>query len=142
MSEQRFAVIDTNAAISYYLGNKSEAHAAISHLRQICLLLASEETLAEFQDVMLREKFARIPVSIRRSFIANYRELVTVILPHVQVRDCIDPTDNKFLSLAVSGNASVILSDDKHLRQLHPFRGVDIVSPKTYLQRTGISLSR
>jgi putative PIN family toxin of toxin-antitoxin system len=132
---ERYVVIDTNAVISYYLGNRSDAHAAISHLRQSSRLLACAETLAEFQDVILREKFARIPTALRASFIENYRELVTVIRPHVQIHDCVDPKDNKFLSLAVSGNASLILTDDNHLLQLHPFRGIDILSPTDFLSR-------
>jgi putative PIN family toxin of toxin-antitoxin system len=128
-----YAVIDTNSAISYYLGNKSEAHAAVDRLRRSSTLLASEETLAEFQDVILREKFARIPLALRASFLSNYQELVTVIRPRIQVNDCIDPKDNKFLSLAISGDAQLILTSDQHLLRMNPYRGIRIVKPEQFL---------
>lgn len=49
------------------------------------------------------------------------------------VRACRDPKDDKFLSLAVSGGADLILTGDKDLLDLHPFRGIAIVSPQQYL---------
>jgi predicted nucleic acid-binding protein len=46
---------------------------------------------------------------------------------------CRDPTDDKFLELAVSGNADLILSGDKDLLTLHPFRGIPIVTPAAFV---------
>jgi putative PIN family toxin of toxin-antitoxin system len=48
---------------------------------------------------------------------------------------CRDPRDDKFLSLAVSGNADLIITGDKDLLVLHPFRGIDIIRPIDYLSR-------
>jgi putative PIN family toxin of toxin-antitoxin system len=42
---------------------------------------------------------------------------------------CRDPTDDKFLELAVSGNADLILSGDKDLLAHHPFRSIPVVTP-------------
>jgi len=81
----------------------------------------------------MHEKFDRIPYQLRLSFIAEYQQAVILIEPQVPITDCADPKDNKFLSLAVSGKAPLILSDDDHLLRLHPFR--DIISPKKYLER-------
>jgi putative PIN family toxin of toxin-antitoxin system len=55
--------------------------------------------------------------------------------PQVQISACVDPKDNKFLSLAVSGTAKLILSDDKHLLALNPFLDIDILTPTDYLAR-------
>ncbi|HEY3848734.1 MAG TPA: putative toxin-antitoxin system toxin component, PIN family, partial [Acetobacteraceae bacterium] len=46
---------------------------------------------------------------------------------------CRDPTDDKFLELAVSGKADLILSGDKDLLTLHPFRSIPIVAPATFV---------
>jgi len=48
---------------------------------------------------------------------------------------CRHPKNDKFLSLAVSGNADLILTGDKDLLLLHPFRGIDILNPTDYLSR-------
>jgi uncharacterized protein len=61
----------------------------------------------------------------------------------VKVKDvitvCRDPKDDKFLELAVSGQANHIVSGDDDLLVLHPFRGVAIVTPAAFL--AGLSAS-
>ena len=46
-----------------------------------------------------------------------------------------DPEDNKFLELAVNGNANVIVSGDADLLALHPFRGIPIEAPAKFMIR-------
>jgi predicted nucleic acid-binding protein len=41
--------------------------------------------------------------------------------------------DNKFLELALSGQADCIVSGDHDLLVLHPFRGIPIVTPRGFL---------
>ena len=135
LMSKSFAVVDTSVVIGFYLGRKSPAHAAFLSLRHSHNLLASQETLEEFHDVLLRKRFDRIPRDLRLAFISEYERTVNPLVPHIQIRACIDPKDDKFLSLAVSGNASLVLTSDDHLLRLNPFRGVDILSPAQYLKR-------
>ena len=44
------------------------------------------------------------------------------------ITECRDPNDDKFLELAVSTNASCIVTGDKDLLVLHPFRGIPILN--------------
>ncbi len=46
---------------------------------------------------------------------------------------CRDPKDDKFLELAVSGQADLIISSDNDLLVLHPFRGISILKPAAFL---------
>jgi putative PIN family toxin of toxin-antitoxin system len=58
-----------------------------------------------------------------------------VIVEIVQrIRACRNPKDDTFLEVAVNGSASVIVTGDRELLSLHPFRGIDISSPKAYLE--------
>ena len=51
---------------------------------------------------------------------------------------CRDPADDKFLELALSGNASHIITGDNDLLTLHPFRSISIIPPALFLaQQTG-----
>ena len=43
-----------------------------------------------------------------------------------------DPDDNKILECAVTAQANLIVSMDKHLLRLKQFRGIAIVHPKTF----------
>jgi hypothetical protein len=45
-----------------------------------------------------------------------------------------DPADNKYLELAVEGEADYIVSGDKHLKKLKSFRGIEIVEPGAFLK--------
>ena len=47
---------------------------------------------------------------------------------------CREPKDNKFLELAISGNATHIITGDKDLLEFHPFRGIPILTPKQFLE--------
>nr|WP_232285716.1 putative toxin-antitoxin system toxin component, PIN family [Crocosphaera chwakensis] len=53
------------------------------------------------------------------------------------MNECRDPKDNKFLEVAVNGNATHIITGDKDLLELHPFRGISILKPKQFLQIIG-----
>jgi predicted nucleic acid-binding protein len=46
-----------------------------------------------------------------------------------------DPSDDKFLEAAVAGNASYIISGDKHLLRLSEFQGIQILKPRDFAQR-------
>jgi predicted nucleic acid-binding protein len=49
------------------------------------------------------------------------------------IRASRDPKDDKFLNAAVNGRAGVIVTGDRDLLDLNPFRGIAIVTPATYL---------
>jgi uncharacterized protein len=51
-----------------------------------------------------------------------------------RIAACRDPKDDKFLELAVNGHADLILTGDKDLLVLNPFREIPIVSAATFVQ--------
>lgn len=55
--------------------------------------------------------------------------------PRVQIFECRDPDDNKYLELSVDGKVDYIITGDKDLFILDPFRGISIVRPDEFLAR-------
>jgi predicted nucleic acid-binding protein len=51
----------------------------------------------------------------------------------VPIAVCRDPKDDKFLEVAVAGQADVIVSGDEDLLILDPYAGIPIVSPRGFL---------
>ena len=51
-----------------------------------------------------------------------------------RIAACRDPTDDKFLELAVNGRADLIISGDADLLALNPFRDIAIVTPADFVQ--------
>ena len=55
----------------------------------------------------------------------------------VRINDCRDPSDNKFLELAVSGRATHIITGDGDLLGLDPFQGKPVLTPGEFLRQIG-----
>lgn len=53
----------------------------------------------------------------------------------VRINNCRDPSDNKFLELAVSGQATYIVTGDNDLLILYPVRGKPVLTPDEFLQQ-------
>ena len=49
------------------------------------------------------------------------------------IQVCGDPKDDKFLELAVKGSARLIITGEADLLALHPFHGIEILTPARYL---------
>ena len=70
----------------------------------------------------------------RLEFLAVLLREATLIQVDVHIGACRDPKDDKFLELAVTGQADCIVSGDQDLLVLHPFRGVPIVTPRGFVE--------
>jgi predicted nucleic acid-binding protein len=51
-----------------------------------------------------------------------------------RIAGCRGPTDDKFLELTVNGHADLIVTGDRDLLALNPFRGIPIVTPAAFVQ--------
>jgi predicted nucleic acid-binding protein len=49
------------------------------------------------------------------------------------ITECRDPKDNKFLELAVDAQVDYLVSGDKDLLVLDPFRGIPVLSAQDFL---------
>lgn len=90
----------------------------------------SRETLAELVTVLRRDKFERWrPEAERAKFIEEFMRAVRLVTITMTGTGCRDLTDDKFLSLALSANASIIVSSDPDLLVMNPYEGVEIIDP-------------
>jgi uncharacterized protein len=129
------AVADTNVVVSAFISPHSVAAMALETLRKEYRILASFETLAELHEVVIRDKFSKVPLADRETLFSDYMEAVEIVRPTILVQACRHPKDDKFLSLAVSGKATLVLTGDGDLLALHPFLGVEVLTPADYLAR-------
>lgn len=54
------------------------------------------------------------------------------ILPHTV---CKDEDDDKFISCAISTETSIIISGDKLLLHCSGYRNIEVISPKSFVDR-------
>jgi len=130
MRTRERVVIDTNVLISGLLSTTSTparaVHKAVTHAQPV----STTETLRELIGKLLSPKFDRYVRREQRDallqHVASLVEIVDVLQP---IRASRDPKDDKFLEAAVNGRADVIVTGDKDLLDLNPFRGIAIVTP-------------
>jgi putative PIN family toxin of toxin-antitoxin system len=85
---------------------------------------------------MLPQKFDKyLPLIERQELLATFAESSLFINPTEEINECRDPKDNKYLELAVAGQAECIVTGDNDLLVLHPFRGIDILTVQDFLAR-------
>ena len=139
MSVLRRVVLDTSTLVSAALRVGSVPHQALLKALGSCELCASSATLNELEQVLKRDKFDRyLNTQTRLSFVALIRQHTHLF--DVQEADelsvqsaCRDPKDNKFLALALVCEADTIISSDKDLLALNPWRSIPVLTPAGFI---------
>jgi putative PIN family toxin of toxin-antitoxin system len=132
-SNHRF-VFDVNVLVSAALFKNSKPRRAFDKAIDNGTIIISVPVLSELNEVLDREKFKKyIAVEEKRIFLSLlFKEAaLEEIVEEIEV--CRDPKDDKDLELAVSGKAKFIITGDKDLLVLNPFRGINIVKPEAFL---------
>jgi putative PIN family toxin of toxin-antitoxin system len=128
-------VIDTNTLISAHLIKDSNPRRAYQHVLDWGILVQSKETFIEFAEKFAHSKFDRYISLENRIKAINELEVRCMVIPiHEEIIACRDPKYDKFLSLAWNSKADFLISGDKDLLVMHPFRNVPIVNPAQFLE--------
>lgn len=134
------AVVDTNLFISGLFGRDSlSARLQDLWINREFELVTSIEILKEVSRVLryprIRQKFNPKEETLKRFFRLVFRKALITKDIYKTDRIADDPSDNKFLSCALEGEADYIISRDPHLRNVKQFHGINIVDVKTFLQK-------
>lgn len=129
-------VFDTNVVVSALLLSGSVPAQALSRAEDAGTVLISGEMLAELAGVLSRPKLKPYidEADIVGTLARIDRSWERVAILH-QVAACRDPGDDKVLETAINGRADAIVTGDRDLLVLGPFRGVAILSPAELLDR-------
>lgn len=136
MTTSKRYVIDTNVLVSALLFAESKPARVVFSLLATNTLLTSLPALQELEMVLHRKKFDRyLTLEEREAFVTKFALTTQVIDIEESVQACRDPKDDKFLEIAVNGQADVIVTGDPDLLVLHPFRGVAILTAGAVLDK-------
>lgn len=98
-------------------------------------LLVSDDTLEELSIVLARTKFNQyISLEDRQEFLRKLLRITEKVTITKRLKACRDPRDDKFLEVAINGQATIILTGDEDLLVLNPLNKFEIVSPVDYLK--------
>lgn len=135
MNKKRI-ILDTNVLISGLMLPSSKPQQIFDLVTQNHVILISEATLAELFKTFIRPKFDKyLSLEKRLAFVASLKQKAEMIEITESIADCRDPKDNKFLELAVSGNADFLITGDRDLLVLNPFKHTEIITVADFLTR-------
>jgi hypothetical protein len=127
-------VIDTNILISGLMAVNSLPQQVFDYATSQAILLISNEVQSEIENVISRPKLQKyITLEQRNKFLTELSQQVKRVTINQQIRACRDPKDDKFLELAVCGEANYIITGDADLLDLHPFQNISIIKAASFL---------
>jgi len=126
-------VLDTNILVSGLLGGT--ATEVIKQWRVGAFtLIVSAEIMAEYKAVLRRPKF-KLPGWVIEELLEYIREHAEWVTPDREIHEIArDPSDNKFLEAAVSGQANWLVSGDNDLLDLSEFEGTPVIPSWEFLR--------
>jgi len=130
------AVVDTSALVSALLFGGGPGKLVSLWQRGRIVPLVSRDVLLEYVRVLGYPKFALDAEDIKgliEEHVLPFAEMVIVEEAPAVVPE--DPADDKFLALALVGGAGFLISGDRHLLALKRYRGVEILTPRQFLER-------
>jgi uncharacterized protein len=127
-------VLDTNVFVSAVLKTNSLPFIAVRWVERHGGLLKSAATEHELLGVLARPYIASVMLPSFRQDLAALLARAELVPIAELIAVCRDPTDDKFLELAVNGHADVIVTGDAALLALNPFRNIPIVNPTAFVR--------
>ena len=135
MNSVKRYVFDTNIIVSALLFNKSLPGQTFTRSLDDGTILISQALIEELKDVLGRDKFNRyVTLEERETFLESLVRESELVEITEKVQASRDPKDDQILELAVSGNASFVVTGDDDLLILNPFRDIPIVTAAALLQ--------
>lgn len=135
-------VLDTNVVISSLLASTSKPAEIFGFWEAERFDVAiSPHLLDELRraiQYLQVAKYLKMSDDALNEFLRRYAMFAIYVEPQIKleiIKD--DPDDNRVLECAVTGNASFIITGDKHLLNLKEFRGIVILPPSGFLTLLG-----
>ena len=130
-------VIDTNVFISSFFGGIPREIINLWKEGDIVLCL-SQSIVEEYIEVLNRLglKDKNELFKLIKLFAEGYNSVFAANTPELNVVKN-DPDDNKFIECAVELESKVIVSGDKHLREVRKYIDIEIISPREFIERFG-----
>ena len=129
-------VIDTSILMSAAISGQSKPRQVLDHIASRGRLLFCEQTMFEITSRFYREKFDRwLTSNERKQFLEILVKATRWVSITGTLRACRDPNDDMFLETALLGQADAIITGDKDLLVLHPFKDIPILTAADFLEQ-------
>ena len=129
-------VADTNTVVSAFLWGGAPADVLTAAREQRLTLITSATLIAELEEVLAREKFAKRITGVGSTvadLLVGYRGLAQLVRTTPMAPVSRDPDDDHVLACALAADARLIVTRDQDLLTLDPFRDIRILAAREAL---------
>lgn len=131
-----YIVIDTNVLISAGLLPQSKTAQVLALAVENFVIAQSRDTWHELETRIARPKFDRyFGENGRLRHLVQIAQSIQQFEVTVQIAVSHDKTDDKFIELAITSGAAILISGDPHLKDVRAYQGVEILSPSLFFER-------
>ncbi|MCG2769152.1 MAG: putative toxin-antitoxin system toxin component, PIN family [Chloroflexota bacterium] len=131
-------VLDANVFVSGFISERGSPAKILAYWKEEKFdVVVSLAILQELERVLhyprLQERYS-LPENDIQRFLRLLRRQAIEVEPSEKLSVITrDPTDDRYLECALAGEATVIVSGDRHLLDLGEYRGVQILSPAGFI---------
>lgn len=131
-----YIVIDTNVLISAGLLPQSKTAQVLALAVEHFVIAQNQQTWHELETRIARPKFDRyFGDSGRMAHLVKIAQSMQHFEVTAEVAVSRDPTDDKFIALALDAGASILISGDPDLTDVSMHHGVEVLSPGDFFER-------
>lgn len=128
------AVLDTNIFISALFWRGAPYRVVEQGLGGAFIMVTSPDIIQETSRTLTR-KF-EFPLEDTREFLETIVLGSYVVSPTERLHVVkADPDDDKIIECAIAGDASFVVSGDRHLLDIENYRSIMMISPQDFLKR-------
>ena len=142
----RKVVLDTNVLISGVIASGYSAAILDAAQREEIKLVTSAHLLEEFSSVISRRHITRkYPKAAENAeALLDFLRAFAILTTGIPTPSTVSPDrdDDYVLACALDGNVDCIVSGDPHLLNLKTYENIPILTPKEFVERYSILLSR
>lgn len=142
-------VLDTNVLISSLINREGipaiVANESINNKKYT--LIITDDIFDELKRVLKYSKVRKF-IAFSDDYLKEWMSWLQlnsfIVVPRFKYAPIVleDLKDDIYLIAALEGNADYIITGDKHLLDLHPYQGIPIVNPSTFLDLVNIEVSK
>ncbi len=131
------AVVDTNVTVSGIFFGGVPGHILSAWAAGQFDLVLSPGILAEYQRVghELSIKYPDLAGALEPSLALIAMHATIVDAPELGESVSVDPDDDKFLAAALASDTEIVVSGDKDLLRISPWRGIVVLTPRQFLDQ-------
>ncbi len=128
-------VLDTNVVVSGLIFGGLPSRILTAWTEGAFALVASPPVLDEYRRVGRELAKGRHPLNeALDALLASLAVHATIVnAPLLPAQVSADPDDDKFLAAAIAGEATWLVSGDKHLLHVTGWRGITVVKPRAFV---------